>query len=228
MELAAARRDLHELLLQMVSDRLVVGSAGNASVRLGDGSLVVSAGGRLYRHLSPNDHPVVDIDTGEVRNGLPATSELALHLAVMRAFPDVNAVVHTHSPYAAGWSVARLDLDFVCNENIGPAGERILVTDPYAPPGSTDLADATVATLQRQPGSRACLLANHGPLTIGASLDAAYTVAQQVEWVAQVSFVARAVGRVHVIPPEQQDAIGATYGFSVARPHPHPGHPGAR
>jgi L-fuculose-phosphate aldolase len=145
-----------------------------------------------------------------------------MHAAIYAARPDVNAVVHTHSPCAAGWSVARLDLDFVCNENIGPAGERILVTDPYAPPGSTDLASAAVATLQRQPGSRACLLANHGPLTIGTSLEAAYTVAQQVEWVAQVSFVARAVGRVHVIAPEHQDAIGATYGFSVARPHPHP------
>ncbi len=201
----------------MVDDRLVVGSAGNASVRVGDDSLVVSAGGRLSRHLSPTDHPLIDLGSGEVRNGLPPTSELALHLAVMRAFPDVNAVVHTHSPHAAGWSVARLDLDFVCNENIGPAGERILVTDPYAPPGTTALADAAVATLRRQPGSRACLLANHGPLTIGASLDAAYTVAQQVEWVAQVTFVARSIGQVHLIAPDDQDAIGATYGFTVAR-----------
>jgi L-fuculose-phosphate aldolase len=218
MELAAARRDLHDTLLRMVSDRLVVGSAGNASVRLADGTMVVSAGGRRYHQLVPDDHPVVDIDTGAVRDGLPPTSELALHLAVMRAFDDVHAVVHTHSPAAAGWSVARLDLDFVCNENIGPAGERILVTEPYAPPGSTDLADAAVATLRRQPGSRACLLANHGPLTIGATLDDAYLVAQQVEWVAQVSLVARSVGHVHVIDPEHQDAIGATYGFTVARP----------
>ncbi len=201
----------------MVDDRLVVGSAGNASVRVGDDSLVVSAGGRLSRHLSPTDHPLIDLGTGEVRNGLPPTSELALHLAVMRAFPNVNAVVHTHSPHAAGWSVARLDLDFVCNENIGPAGERILVTDPYAPPGTTALADAAVAAFRRQPGSRACLLANHGPLTIGASLDAAYTVAQQVEWVAQVTFVARSIGHVHVIAPHDQDAIGTTYGFTVAR-----------
>jgi len=217
MELAAARRDLHETLLRMVRDRLVVGSAGNVSVRLGDGSLVVSAGGRLYQHLSPNDHPLVDIDTGVVRNGLPPTSELALHLAVMRAFPEVHSVVHTHSPYAAGWSIARLDLDFVCNENIGPAGERILVTDPYAAPGTTDLADATVATLKRQPGSRACLLANHGPLAVGPTLEAAYTIAQQVEWVAHVAFVARSLGPLHVIEPEHQDTIGATYGFTVAR-----------
>lgn len=221
MELADARRDLHATLLRMVADRLVVGSAGNASVRLDDGALVVSAGGQLYHHLSPDDHPVVDLDTGEVRDGAAPTSELALHLAVMRAFPDVQAVVHTHSPYAAGWSVARLDLDFVCNENIGPAGERILVTQPYAPPGTGDLAEATVATLRRQPGSHACLLANHGPLTVGASLEAAYTVAQQVEWVAQVSFVARSVGRVHVIEPAHQDAIGNTYGFRVAREQHH-------
>lgn len=220
----------------MVDDRLVVGSAGNASVRLDEHTIVVSAGGRLYDELEPDDHPVIDLRTGQQitgqqvtgqqitgeqlssPGGLRPTSELALHLAVMRSMPEVRAVVHTHSPWAAGWSVARLDLDFVCNENIGPAGERILVTEPYAPPGSTDLADAAVATLRRQPGSRACLLANHGPLTIGTTLGQAYLVAQQVEWIAQVSAVARSLGHVHVIPPHHQDAIGATYGFTVARP----------
>jgi L-fuculose-phosphate aldolase len=230
-DLTAARAELHRFLLRMVDDRRVVGSAGNASVRLDEHTIVVSAGGRLYDELTPDDHPVIDLRTGQqltgqqltgpqfpAPHGLRPTSELALHLAVMRSMPDVQAVVHTHSPWAAGWSVARLDLDFVCNENIGPAGERILVTEPYAPPGSTDLADAAVATLRRQPGSRACLLANHGPLTIGASLGQAYLVAQQVEWIAQVSAVARSLGHVHVIPPDHQDAIGATYGFTVARP----------
>lgn len=214
----AARAELHTTLLRMVADRLVVGSAGNASVRIDDGTFVVSAGGRLYDQLAPDDHPLVDLATGEARDGLPPTSELALHLAVMRAFPHVQAVVHTHSPHAAGFSVARRPLEFVCNENIGAAAERILVTDPYAPPGSQGLADAAVDALRRQPGSRACLLANHGPLTVGASLGDAYLVAQQVEWIAQVTFVAASVGEVHVIPHDQQDAIGATYGVTVARP----------
>lgn len=224
MDPTAARRDVHDALQRMVADRLVVGSAGNASVRIDEHTIVVSAGGRAAGSLQPDDHPVVDLRDGRVvtaEGGRPPTSELALHIAVMRAFPHVRAIVHTHSPYAAGWSVARLDLDFVCNENIGPAGERILVTQPYAPPGSTDLADAAVATLRRQPGSRACLLANHGPLAIGTSLDEAYTVAQQVEWVAHASTVARTLGHLHVIPAEQQDAIARTYGFRVARPEDH-------
>ena len=224
---ATARAELHATLLRMVADGLVVGSAGNASVRLGERSLVVSAGGRPYDELAPDDHPVVDLHSGEVRGehgGRPPTSELALHLAVMRAFPDVQAVVHTHSPHAAGFAVARRPLEFVCNENIGAASERILVSEPYAPPGSSGLAEATVATLRRQPGSRACLLANHGPLTIGSSLGAAYLVAQQVEWIAQVTFVAAVVGEVHVIPSHEQDAIGRTYGFTVARAHDLPSH----
>ncbi|MFN6119020.1 MAG: class II aldolase/adducin family protein [Actinomycetes bacterium] len=221
MDPTEARSAVHDLLSRMVADRLVVGSAGNASVRIDETTIVVSAGGRAVHHLSPDDHPVVDLATGGATGGLAPTSELALHLAVMRAFPEVGAVVHTHSPYAAGWSVARLDLDFVCNENIGPAGERILVTDPYAPPGTAALAEATVATLRRQPGSRACLLANHGPLAVGPTPEVAYTVAQQVEWIAQVTFVARSVGHVHVIPPADQDGIGTTYGFTVARATDH-------
>lgn len=207
----------------MVADRLVVGSAGNVSVRVDERTIVVSAGGRAPGELRPTDHPVIDLHDGVVASagGSRPTSELALHTAVMRALPEVGAVVHTHSPHAAGWSVARLDLEFVCNENIGPAGERILVTDPYAPPGSEALAEAAVATLRRQPGSRACLLANHGPLTLGGSIDEAYTVAQQVEWIAHVSTVARTLGHLHVIPPEQQDAIATTYGFRIARHEDH-------
>ena len=168
---------------------------------------------------APADHPLVDLRTGEWSHGHAPSGELALHVAIMRDVPDVPAVVHTHSPYATGFAVARQPLEFVCNENIGTASQRILVTDPYAPPGSVELADAAVRTFARQPGSRACLLANHGPVAVGASLDAALLVAMEVEWIAQITFVARSVGPVHVITSEHQDAIARSCGVIVGREH---------
>ena len=222
MDLAGSRAALHDTLIQMVSTGLVVGSAGNASVRVDDTTVLVSAGGVPYDQLTPDDHPLVSLVDGSSCDGAEPTSELALHLALHRAhgLAPFDAVVHTHSPHAAGYAVARVDLEFVCNENLGPCAERVLVTAPYAPPGSDELAEHTVTTLRRQPGSRACLLANHGPVALGIGLRHALLVAQQVEWIATISHVAAAVGRVHVIEPQHQERMAATYRCVIGRERP--------
>ena len=108
--------------------------------------------------------------------------------------PDVGAVVHTHSRYAAAFSVARLDLPFICNESIATRAERVLVTE-YAPPGSVDLGEQALATFRVQPGSRAVLLANHGVVAIGPTVGDAYVVAQSVEWTAEICHLARTLRR---------------------------------
>jgi L-fuculose-phosphate aldolase len=215
---AARRVDVHEACLRMLADRLVVGSAGNISVRLDEEHVVVSAGGVPYRQLDADDHPVVSLADGSWTGPRPPTSELAVHLAIMRARPDVGAVVHTHSPHATAFAVARRPIEFVCNENLGAGAERILVTEPYEPPASAALGDAVLTTLAHQPGSRACLLANHGIVAIGDTLPAAYVVAQQVEWVAEICVYAERLGGAVVLTTEQQDAIAAAYGTTVARP----------
>jgi ribulose-5-phosphate 4-epimerase/fuculose-1-phosphate aldolase len=204
----------------MVTDGLVIGSAGNISVRVDDDRFVVSAGGLRYEELGPDDHPVVDSRDGSWTGPRSPTSEIALHTGLMAALPAAGAVVHTHSKYAAAFSVARLDLPFICNENIATRAERVLVT-PYAPPGTTELAEHVLTTLAAQPGSRAVLLANHGVVAIGPDLDDAYVVAQSVEWTAQICHLARtlmAAGAAeHVLDREVQDAISRNYDVAIAR-----------
>jgi L-fuculose-phosphate aldolase len=217
VDVAIARREVHDACMRMVADGLVVGSAGNISLRVDEDRAVVTAAGVPYGLLGPEDHPVVDLGDGSWDGDRRPTSELALHVAILRAMPEVRAVVHTHSVHAAGFAVARVPLEFVCNENLGPGCERILVTEPYEPPGSGELADAAVRTLRRQPGSRACLLANHGPVAVGADLESAELVVRQVEWIARVTHVARTAGHVHVLDSAQQDAVGAAYGIDIAR-----------
>jgi L-fuculose-phosphate aldolase len=226
--LGAARRRVHQACLNLVADRLVVGSAGNISERIGEHWMVVSPGGRLYAELKADQYPLVHLESATVHSGLAPTSEMELHLSLYKLLPDTKAVVHTHSRYAAAFAVARVDLPFVCNENIGPVSEHILVTDTYAAPGTADLGQQAVATFNRQPGSRAVLLANHGVVAIGETVAKAYTVAQQVEWIAEVTHHAAtlkpalkpALAGVVVIPSDQQDLIGRNYGFSVSRQLP--------
>jgi L-fuculose-phosphate aldolase len=217
---ADARAAVHAACLRMVAEGLVIGSAGNISVRVDDDHLVVSAGGVRYDELGPDDHPVIDTRDGSWTGPREPTSEIALHTGLMSALTDVGAVVHTHSRYAAAFSVARLDLPFICNENIATRAERVLVTS-YAPPGTTSLAGNVLATLRVQPGSRAVLLANHGVVAIGPDLEAAYVVAQSVEWTAEICHHARtliAAGAAeHVLDHDVQAAIARTYGVTIAR-----------
>jgi L-fuculose-phosphate aldolase len=220
LDVAAAREAVHAACRRMVADGLVIGSSGNVSVRVDDDHFVVSAGGIRYDRLEPADHPVVDVRDGSWDGRRAPTSELALHTGLMAARPGVGAIVHTHSRHAAAFAVARLDLPFICNESIATCADRVLVTD-YAPPGTVELAGEVSRTLAEQPGSRAALLANHGVVAIGPDLDAAYLVAESVEWTAEICHIARTLVAAgageHVLDREVQDVIARTYGVPIAR-----------
>ena len=221
MNVEEARAAVHRTCERMVADGLVIGSSGNVSVRLDEHRFVVSAAGVPYDELCPDDHPVVDARTGEWQGPRPPTSEIALHRGVLAAMPNVGAVVHTHSRYAAAFSVARLDLPFICNESIATRAERVLVTD-YAPPGSIDLGEQALRTFRVQPGSRAVLLANHGVVAVAPTVGEAYIVAQSVEWTAEICHLARTLVAAgageHVLDREVRAAIARNYGVTFAEP----------
>ena len=133
--------------------------------------------------------------------------------------PEVGAVVHTHSRYAAAFSVARLDLPFICNESIATRAERVLDHD-YAPPGSADLGAQALATFGRQPGSRAVLLANHGVVAIGPTLGDADIVAQSSSGrrrSATSPHARRRRGRRARARPRGTGRIARNYGITIAR-----------
>lgn len=197
----------------MVESKLVLWSAGNISVRVGD-RIVVTPSGIPYSDLQADDMVGIDLDTGSVTGDHEPTSEVALHLGLMRALPDVGAVVHTHSKHALALAVARETVPFICNENLGTGAREIRVTE-FAPPGTAALADSCLTVFESQPGSRAVLLANHGVVAIGPDLESAYVVAQQVEWVAEVYVMAKQLGRVHVLTSAEQDALASNYGISL-------------
>ena len=218
-----SREDVHAACLRMVADGLVIGSSGNISVRVDADHILVTAGGVTYDQLAPDDHPVVDLRDGSWTGPRPPTSEIALHTGLMRALPDVGAIVHTHSRYAAAFAVARLDLPFICNESLAARAEQVLVTE-YAPPGTADLAEQVLRTLHAQPGSRAALLANHGVVAVAPTLPDAYVVAQSVEWTAEICHLARTLVAAgageHVLDRAVQDAIARNYGVPIARREP--------
>lgn len=194
---AVARR-MAQCCRQLAAQGLIAGQDGNLSVRIGPDRVLVTPRGLIKALVRPADMVEVDLRGRRRRGRRNPTTELDLHLRILARRPDVGAVVHAHPPVATGYAVAgqRLQI-FVLPELILQCGEVPLV--PYGTPGTPDLADRLEPHLA---GHDAWLLANHGAVTVGATLDAAWIRMESLEHAARIMFVARGLGRVNELSSE--------------------------
>lgn len=177
---------------------LLVGTAGNVSVR--DGDLVAAtATGVVLGRCTPDDVTVVD-RAGEVVEGrLAPTSELALHLDLYDARPADAAVVHTHAPFATALACVLDELPVLHYQQLALGGA--IRVAPYATFGTDALATAVREALE---GRSAALMANHGSVAVGATLDAAVESALLLEWLCQLHHRASALGAPRTLGEDQQ------------------------
>ena len=183
---------------QLAERGLMAGQDGNLAVRLGPDRVLVTPTGVIKALVGPADMVEVDLRGGKRRGRHNPTSELDLHLRILTRRPDVGAVVHAHPPVATGLAVAGQDLHIlVLPELILQCGDVPLV--PYGTPGTRELGDRLEPYL---PGHEAWLLANHGAVTVGATLDAAWIRMESLEHGARIIWVARTLGRVNELSPE--------------------------
>jgi L-fuculose-phosphate aldolase len=196
MLLARERELVCRYARRLVADRLVVGTAGNLSVRLAE-HVAVTPSGIDYDALTPEQISVVDLDGRHVDTAAEPSRELRIHLAV---YGETNtaAVVHTHSPYATAVATVADELPAI-HYLIADFGGPVRVA-PYATPGSEQLARSVVAALASRSGA---LLANHGAITVGASLERAYGRSLTLEWLAALFTHARLLGEPRVLPHDE-------------------------
>lgn len=177
---------------------LIAGQDGNVSVRVGPDRVLVTPSGLLKSGLKPVDLVEVSLAGKRRRGRRNPTSELDLHLRILRRRPDVGAVVHAHPPAATAFAVAGLDLtSFALSELILLVGPVPLV--PYATPGSPELGDRIEGFIEKHD---ALLLANHGAVTLGRTLDEAWIRMESLEHSARILSGARQLGRVNELQPE--------------------------
>ncbi len=179
------------------------GTAGNVSARTQSGMLITPSGWP-YDQLTPDDIVAMDFDTTWfATNGLRPSSEWRMHLDILRTRPDVNAIVHTHSPHASAIAAH--------GRGIGPfhymvavAGGHDIRCAPYATFGSQELSDHAIAALQ---GRSACLLAHHGVIATGIDLPAALNLAIEVEDLARQYLAARVLGEPPLLSEAEMDVV---------------------
>ncbi|WP_234474594.1 class II aldolase/adducin family protein, partial [Streptomyces sp. MBT98] len=196
-----AWQDVVDTARRSAAEGLVVGTSGNVSARVGD-LVLVTPSGVPYDRLGPDDAVGVDLEGHQVLGDLGPTSELPLHLAVYRS-TDAAAVVHTHAVHATAVStlVAEVPLVHYAAAILGGP----VRTAAYARYGTPELADAMLEALRDRTG---CLLANHGTVTYGDTLDQAYDRTAQLEWLCHLWLTASSVpGRTPALLSTAQLAV---------------------
>ncbi|MBC7791140.1 MAG: class II aldolase/adducin family protein [Anaerolineae bacterium] len=187
------RRQIVEVCRRLHDRGLIAGVDGNVSVRTASGSVLVTPAGMSKVDVRAEDLVEVSL-LGEVQRGSRrASSEIAVHLRVYSLRPDVRAVVHAHPPVATGFAVAGEGFEScVLPEMIFQVGWVPLI--PYDTPGTEALADRFEPYL----GSHdAFLMANHGAVTAGQTLEIAHQRMESLEHTARILLTARLLGKVN-------------------------------
>jgi L-fuculose-phosphate aldolase len=186
----------------LADEGLIVGTAGNVSMRVDDHVVVTPTGG-VFGEMTADQMPVVDRDGQVVDGRLAPTSELALHLALYDRM-GAGAVVHTHAPFATALSCVVDEVPAVHYSMLMFGGS--LRVAPYATFGTEELAEHVQQALE---GRTACLMKNHGTVGYGHDLDYAVESALLVEWACTVYWRARALGTPAALTDEQLQDVGA-------------------
>ena len=195
------RSDVAQASRRLALEGLVIGTAGNVSVRAGENEVAISPTGAVLAELAPEDVTVVDMRGEVVAGDLQPTSELDLHLGVHRRY-GAGAVVHTHAPMATALSCVLDEVPCVHYQMLLLGGP--VPVAPYATFGTPELASSVLDALE---GRSAALMANHGAITHGTDANTAVELSLLLEWACTVYWRAAAIGSPKVLDETQRQAV---------------------
>ena len=190
------------------------GTSGNVSARC-EAGFMITPSGVPYEALTPDDMVFMTPD-GDAHDGLKPSSEWRMHRDIYINYPDAGAVVHVHPPHATALSSLRRGIP-AFHYMVAVAGGRDIRCSDYATFGTATLSELMLDAIEDR---RACLLANHGLIAYGASLEKALALAVEVEALAQQYLLALQVGDPSILSDADMDEVlekFATYGAQPER-----------
>jgi L-fuculose-phosphate aldolase len=200
---------------QMLADGLVEGTAGNISGRLDIDRVCLTPSSVAYDTMELDDLVVVDLAGDVVEGHRSPTTEKDLHLSVLRAYPELGAVIHTHAVYATMFALAHEPIPAVIEEVVVYLGGDVPCCE-YEGTGTRELGDEVASKLADR---GAALLANHGLVTCGPNPGKALHNAALAERTAKIVWGARAAGMAIVALPEKVNAdMAGVYRFMREKP----------
>ncbi|MDX9863677.1 MAG: L-fuculose-phosphate aldolase [Anaerolineaceae bacterium] len=188
---------------KLIRAQLTTGTGGNLSLMNREENLVaIKPSGVDYFAMQPEDVVVVDLDGNKVDGKLKPSSEISFHVGLLKKRADINAVVHTHQVYATTIACMGWELPAV-HYLVGLAGNKVPVA-PYATYGSKELSDNILNSIGHY---NACLMANHGIVTVGADLGAAFAVAEELELVSRLYYQTKCIGEPVILSDEEMVGV---------------------
>lgn len=195
------RRQIIRTALLMNERGINRGKSGNVSARWKNGFLITPSG-LAYELTKPADIVFVDA-AGHAKGRLAPSSEWRFHHDIYRARPDAGAVVHAHSSFATTLACLGRAIP-AFHYMVAVAGGNDIRCAPYATFGTQALSDHALAALH---GRKACLLANHGMIAIGAALDTALSLAVEVEALAEQYWRALQIGSPLILADDEMSVV---------------------
>ena len=200
---------------QMLAEGLVEGTSGNISGRLEAGLVCVTPSSVPYDTMTLDDLVIVDMDGTVVEGTRPPTTEKDLHLAALRRYPELGAVIHTHAVYATMFALAHEPIPAVIEEVVVYLGGDIPCCE-YKGTGTADLGEEVAGRLADR---GAALLANHGLVTCGPSPEKALRNAALAERTAKIVWGARTMGAtIHPLPDKVNRDMAGVYRWMRENP----------
>lgn len=191
------KKELLDICLKMVENDLVIGSSGNASVRVDD-DVIITPSSVHYTEMKVEDMVVINLK-GEVLEGSRNPSvEWQMHNELYNTRSNVNAVVHTHSIYASAMAVLNESLPPMIDETVPKLGSHIRVSE-YAMPGTKQLGTNVGTAIEER---SAALIANHGAVCIAKTLEKALHLSIVLERTCKIYMIAKQVGTPKHLPAE--------------------------
>ena len=196
---------------KLINNQLTTGTGGNLSIyNRAEGLIAIKPSAVDYFLMKPEDVVVVSPE-GEVVDGdLMPSIELRIHLDLLNHREDINAVVHTHQVYATTIACMNWELPAV-HYLVGFSGNKLPLAK-YAPIGTQELSDNILEAIGNY---YACLMSNHGLVTVGRDINSAFNVAEELELVSKIFIQCKSMGEPVILSDEEMVLIGEkfkTYG----------------
>ncbi len=201
------REEVTRIARRMSASGLVIGTSGNVSARTPEGDILVTPSGLDYALLEPEDVVLLDPGGRVLEGSLKPSAETPMHADIYRSRSRVGGIVHTHAHYSTvlaclGWEIPPVHYMLVALSDKGRVPLAL-----YATYGTEELARYASEALGDS--HHACLLQNHGAITVGETAGEAYSRTEILEEMAEIYYHTRLAGEPVLLTPEQVNEVSA-------------------
>jgi L-fuculose-phosphate aldolase len=209
------KREICDIGARLYKKGFAAANDGNISYRTGENEVVCTPTLMTKGFMKPEDLCVVDMEGKQISGSRKRTSEIQLHLAIMKERPEMKAVVHCHPPHATAFGIAREPIPQCVLSEVEVFLGNVPITK-YAVPGSQEFADTVLPFVHK---ASVMILANHGTVSFDESVEKAYWWTEILDGYCRILMLARRLGRINYFTePEAQALLDMKQQWGVQDP----------